>query len=126
MSKVLLAAMAVLLGCGSANATPGDDGGKTVYTFYGTKARNSAINPCKGVTRDKCGTVTVSKYSNADNTMLVVKVARDNEGTILATDSYITSADEGGYQQLVDENQKPEPVDNGFGGGYNGDDTENP
>lgn len=54
-------------------------------TYYGTKARNSEINPCKGRTTRVCGTISTT-LPDVPNSGMLQQTIRDENGKIIAVD----------------------------------------
>lgn len=76
----------LFLGCTlSSKAAPGSDD-KIVTTYYGKKAVQSTINPCKGSTIRECGKVEVSNDRVTENSTLVTTTLKDPNETVIATD----------------------------------------
>ena len=96
MKKIFLL---LLLGC-SVSIFAASDEGKTISTFYGSKASNSANNPCKGATTRVCGTIETSAYEVSDNSTLITSVLKNAEGVILSKESYYVEA---AAQQVLEE-----------------------
>lgn len=74
----------MILGCSiSINALAAND--KIIHTYYGTKARNSALNPCKGACTLICGTIETTNSAISEDVTLVTSVVKDSEGNVLST-----------------------------------------
>lgn len=96
ITKKVFLGIFTFLACNSAFANGNSlsletaEDGKTVSTFYGSKASSSANNPCKGATIRKCGTIETSLVSFMDGQTFVIQQVKDAEGNTLSTTNYIS------------------------------------
>lgn len=62
--------------------------------YYGTKANNSAINPCKGTILYLCGEITTQTWIDKSNILSTQTMVRNTvvnpENKIIATEEYTT------------------------------------
>jgi hypothetical protein len=89
MRKTLLMAI-IAVGMGfSASAET------VLMEFYGTKARNSYTNPCKGETIRLCGRVLKDIQVSAQGLTIVTETVMDDQGQIINSSTYCTSKEPG-------------------------------
>lgn len=86
MKKMTLVVLSVMLGI--CYAYPAKR--TTTETFYGTKARNSDVNPCKGRTKTICGTVTTTIEEYSVSSVHITKTFLDSERRVIDSNSYVS------------------------------------
>lgn len=84
MKKIYLC---LVLLCAMTVKTQADEPKTIVTTFYGTKARNNANNPCKGATTRVCGKIETTFYEISEDQTLVTTTKFDRNGNITSIDN---------------------------------------
>lgn len=81
-----------------------------VKDFYGTKARNSKKNPCKGECIHKCGDIRTQYVTIAPGVVAVTEIMVDIDGNVVYHESYMQQSSEDEAVSNLIENYVEENV----------------